>query len=141
MTAKRYFLDTNIIVYSFDAQNPDKQQRARQLIHDALTQNCGCISYQVVQEFCNVATRKFATPMSEQDCREYLAQVLMPLCEVYPGSEFYRQALVIQERWKYSFYDSLIINAANLAGCQILYSEDLQHGQQILGTSIQNPFA
>ncbi|NOY69082.1 MAG: PIN domain-containing protein [Deltaproteobacteria bacterium] len=135
----KYFLDTNIIVYSFDPNISDKQCVARRLIHSALT-GSGCISYQVVQEFMNVATRKFKTPLSIQDCKIYLNDVLAPLCEIFPGIEFFSYALQIRERWQFSFYDSLIVAAALQANCTILYTEDLQHGQLINGLTITNPF-
>jgi predicted nucleic acid-binding protein len=136
----RFFLDTNVIVYSFDSSAPRKQTTAQELIRTALSRQEGCISYQVVQEFLNVATRKFATPLSHQDCNQYLYDVLAPLCEIFPSVELYAQALGNADRWKYSFSDSLIITAALHADCKILYSEDLQHGQAIHGLTITNPF-
>lgn len=135
----KYFLDTNIIVYSFDSNASDKQHVARRHISNALTGH-GCISYQVVQEFLNVATRKFDTPLSWQDCKLYLNDVLTPLCEIFPSIEFYSQALQIKEQWQYSLYDSLIVTAALQSNCTILYSEDMQHGQTINQLTITNPF-
>lgn len=136
----KYFLDTNIFVYSFDHNEPSKQNVARQLIRSALTQQHGCISFQVIQEFLNVATRRFIKPLALQDCKIYLNDVLAPLCEIFPCIEFYSQALQIADRWQYSFYDSLIITAAIQANCTILYSEDLQHGHVINNLTITNPF-
>ncbi len=136
----KFFLDTNVIVYSFDSRVPDKQNAARQLILDALTHQNGCISYQVIQEFYNVATRKFETPLSPGDCKIYLGDVLAPLCKIFPSVEFYSHGLQVADQWKYSFYDSLIITAALHANCEILYSEDLQHGQVINNLKIINPF-
>ncbi len=135
----KYFLDTNVIVYSFDPKTSDKQHIARSLISNALTGQ-GCISYQVVQEFFNVATRKFETPLSLQDCKIYLNDILAPLCEIFPSIDFYSQALQIKERWQYSLYDSLIVTAALQANCTILYSEDMHHGQAINQLTIANPF-
>ncbi len=140
MTAK-YFLDTNIFVYSFDTRAPKKVKRAQALIHAAITQRSGCISSQVVQEFINVATRKFAHPMSASECREYLSAVLTPLCEIFPSVALYEFALQIMEESKYHYYDALIVAAAIRGGCNILYSEDLQHGRLIHGVTIRNPFA
>ncbi len=136
----RYFLDTNILVYTFDHQAPTKHKIAMRLVEEALLHQKGLISYQVVQEFLNVATRKFAQPLKADDCRSYLDQVLLPLCEVFSSPDFYRQALNIAERWKYGLYDSLIVTAALRAGCSRLYSEDMQHGQRIEGLVILNPF-
>jgi len=108
----RYFLDTNIIVYSFDHTSAKKQNIAQKLIEVALQSNKGCISFQVVQECLNVSTRKFSTPLSVPDAKQYLQHVLDPLCEVYPSIELYSHALDISARWQYSFYDSLIIGSA-----------------------------
>ena len=136
----KFFLDTNIIVYSFDPNAPNKRDAARQLIRSALMQQNGCISYQVIQEFFNIANSKFLTPLSPQDCKIYLNDVLSPLCEIFPSIEFYSQALQIVDQWKYSLYDSLIITAALQANCTILYTEDLQHGDVINYLTITNPF-
>ena len=136
----RFFLDTNIFVYTFDSRNPSKQARAQDLVLEALTHRRGVISHQVVQEFLNVATRKFVTPLSESDALLYLDRVLGPLCEVLPTLDLYRQAIGLASRWKYSFYDSLIIASALQGQCQVLYSEDLQHGQNVEGVTLVNPF-
>ena len=136
----RYFLDTNIFVYTFDDREPKKKARAQELVSDALSHRRGIISFQVVQEFLNVATRKFAQPLSSSDARVYLDRVLGPLCEVLPTLDLYRSALGLAERWKFSFYDSVIIAAAIQGECEILYSEDLQHRQSVEGVSVVNPF-
>lgn len=136
----RYFLDTNIFVYSFDVDDRRKQKTADSIVKRALTDQLGLISSQVVQEFLNVATRKFAKPMTNHEARTYLDTVLAPLCEVFPSATLYRETLGIQSESKFSFYDSLIIAAAVEAKCRWLYSEDLRHGQTIHGVQIQNPF-
>ena len=110
------------------------------IINDALEHSNGIISFQVVQEFLNVSLRKFSTPFTFEDCVKYLDIVLEPLCEIFPDMELYRHALKISERWRYSFYDSLIISAAIKGDCRILYSEDLQHKQSIENLIILNPF-
>ncbi len=136
----KFFLDTHIFIYSFDNTMPVKQRKARQLIQAALSENRGCISYQVVQEFINAAVKKFAAPLSVMDCQRYLNYVLAPLCQVYSSVDLYCQALDFMQRWHFSFYDSLIVTAACNADCRILYSEDLQHGQSINALKIVNPF-
>lgn len=135
----RFFLDTNILIYTFDASDPAKRTTARQLVRDAL-QGRGCISYQVVQEFLNVATRKFQQPLSPIEARQYLDSVLTPLCEVNSSMTLYQRGLEIAERWRFSFYDALIVAAALSAGCKTLYSEDLQHDQRLDGLRVVNPF-
>ncbi len=137
----RFFIDTNIFIYSFDSNNPDKQQIALELIGNALQSSSGVISYQVIQEFLNVASRKFVKPLSISDCQKYLNIVLEPLCEVFTSFELYHQALEIMDRWRLSFYDSLIISAAFKANCNLIYTEDLQHGQKVGDLEIVNPFS
>ena len=136
----KFFLDTNILVYTFDDEDLGKRDRARALVAEALSGSRGIVSYQVIQEFLNAALRKFAKPLTAADAERYLTVVLEPLCAVFAGVELYHQAIDIAERWKYSFYDSLIIASALGAGCTVLYSEDLQHGQKIGGLRILNPF-
>ncbi len=139
MSAK-YFIDTNIFVYSFDNRQAEKKQRAQVLIQQALETGSGIISTQVIQEFLNVATQKFATPLTIEDGRTYLRLVLNPLCQIYPNLLLYENCLDIQAETKYSFYDFLILSAAIQGGCDILYSEDLQDGQQVREVKITNPF-
>ncbi len=139
MSAK-YFLDTNIIIYSFDDRMPEKKTRSLSLIAEALQNGDGIISWQVIQEFLNVATRKFKVPLKPEDARLYLQKVLHPLCQVFPDLDIYQDALNLQEKMNYSFYDALILAGALREGCTILYSEDLQDGQQVDGLRIVNPF-
>ncbi len=134
------FLDTNIFVYSFDTNSPKKQEIAQQLVQKALYSQKGIISSQVVQEFLNVALRKFKRPMSTLEARAYLDTVLMPLCQHYPMLAFYQHALRIKEETSYSLYDSLIVAAAIESGCKTLLSEDMHHQHTVNGLQILNPF-
>ena len=136
----KFFLDTNIFVYSFDATDRKKRERCIELIEDALTTRQGVVSTQVVQEFFNVATKKFTKPMATKDCQIYLARVFAPLCEVFTSVELYHEALNLREKSNYSFYDALILAAAVEAKCDTFFTEDLQNGQKILGVTITNPF-
>jgi predicted nucleic acid-binding protein len=135
-----FFLDTNIFVYSFDSSVPDKQQLARQLIRDALLTQRGVISTQVVQEFLSLSSRKFAQPMSVEAAREYLRDVLMPLCQHFPSIEFYDRALLLKQETGFAFYDVLVVAAAVEIGCATLLTEDLQAGRTVHGVKIVNPF-
>jgi len=94
----------------------------------------------VVQEVLNVLTRKLRLLMNVEDATRYLANTLEPLWRVQPGAELFPSGLSLQARYKFSFYDSLIIAAALAARCTRLYSEDLQHGQRIDGLTIEDPF-
>ena len=136
----RFFLDTNIFVYTFDASAPSKAAKATALVKHAIDTRIGVISYQVVQEFFNVAFRRFAQPMSVAEAEQYLITVLRPLLAVHSSPAIYFEALRIRERHRISWYDSLIVAAALEGRCEKLYSEDLQSGQKIEGLRIENPF-
>lgn len=136
----RAFLDTNVLVYTFDAAAPAKRQRAGQLVETALADRSAFISSQVVQEFLNVATRRFASPMTWIEARTYLHHVLSPLCEVLVTPDLCARAMTHAERFGFRLYDALIVAAAQHGGAGILYTEDLQHGQVVDGLRIVDPF-
>jgi predicted nucleic acid-binding protein len=136
----RFFLDTNVFVYAFDAKAPAKARRAAELIRRAANTGEGIISYQVVQEFLNVAFRRFAQPMSTAEGEQYLVTVLRPLVAVHSSPALYLAGLRIGERHRTSWYDSLIVAAAAEGRCEAIYSEDFQDGRKIEGMRIENPF-
>ena len=135
------FLDTNIFVYAFLASEPRKRAKAVELIETSLGSGRGCISYQVVQEFANVARKQFATRLSAGDCKAFIDAAMQPLMRVASSTALIHTALDLQDDLKYSFYDSLMIAAALQAGAEMLYTEDLQHWQLVRGVlRIVNPF-
>lgn len=136
-----YFIDTNVLVYSFDDTAPEKQQQARSIIAHALFSQRGIISTQVIQEFLNVALRRFPEPMSVPDARNYLHQTLLPLCQHFPNPSFYDYALYMQLETGFSWFDALIVAAASASGCTTLLSEDMQTGRIVRGVTLINPFA
>jgi predicted nucleic acid-binding protein len=136
----KYFLDTNIFIYSFDKSDKKKQKTSMSLINSAIKNNLGVISYQVVQEFLNVALSKFEKPISSKDAGTYLQNVMLPLCEFFPSIPFYEKSLIIKDDTGFSFYDSLIVTAALESNCTILYTEDLQHERIVRELTIRNPF-
>lgn len=136
----RFFLDTNIFVYSFDTKAPAKAKRAVQLIRRAVDSGEGITSYQAVQEFFNVALRRFSPAMTAAEAEQYLITVLRPLLVVNSSPALYFSAFRINEKHRLSWYDSLIVAAAMEGGCDRLLTEDLQDGQKIEGMRIENPF-
>lgn len=136
----RFFLDTNIFVYSFDPAAPAKARRAQQLIAEALETGKGVISYQVIQEFFNAALKRFAAPMKPADAERYLTSVFRLLLGVQSSATLFSQALLIHSSGKFSWYDALIVSAAMQARCDVLYSEDMHHGQKVGTLRIVNPF-
>jgi predicted nucleic acid-binding protein len=136
----RFFLDTNIFAYSFDTGATSKLRRAQQLILQGITTRKGVVSYQVVQEFFNLALRKFAQPMTAAEAEQYLHTVFRPLLAVQSSQALFSQAFRLKERHQLSWYDSLIVIAALESQCTVLYSEDMQHGQRFGELQIKNPF-
>jgi len=137
----RFFLDTNVFVYSFDASSTKKAEQARKLIRNAIETGGGIISYQVVQEFFNVALRRFSKPMSSLDAEQYLSTTFRPLLSVHSSPALYGEALRIGARFQLPWYDSLIVASAIEGQCEVLYSEDFQDGQQVGSVKLSNPFA
>ncbi len=117
-----------------------KAHVAAQLIRKALTTQKGIVSYQVVQEFFNVALKRFSQPMRLADAEQYLGTVFRPLLAVHSSPALYAEALHLQHQSGLSWYDSLIVSAAIQAQCDLLLTEDLQHGQQFGSLRIANPF-
>jgi predicted nucleic acid-binding protein len=136
----RSFLDTNIFVYAVDRHEPNKRQIALDLIRKLTIGGDGVISYQVVHEFFNVVLRKTSHRMSSDEATLFLEDVLRPLRIIPSSFTLISDAIHIQDRYRLSWYDSLIVSAAQQAGCSTLYSEDLQHGQQFGAVTVRNPF-
>jgi predicted nucleic acid-binding protein len=135
-----FFLDTNLLVYTFDSTAPEKRAIARSLVNRALDGE-GCISWQIIQEFSNAALKKFRRPMPIEQLGTYIEKVLLPLCAVWPDERIYREALLIKMETRYSWYDSLITASALRSGAAILYSEDLQNSRSVRGMKITDPFS
>jgi predicted nucleic acid-binding protein len=135
-----YFLDTNVLIYSFDASAPTKQARAMALVERALIEGTGVISWQVVQEFLNVALHKWEVTMTYPDTLEFLKTTLYPLCQVHPSEEIFQGALRIQHESQYRFFDSLVVSSALHSGATTLFTEDLQDGRKFGTLTIRNPF-
>jgi predicted nucleic acid-binding protein len=136
----KFFLDTNVFVYSLDATAPAKARRANELIREGIETRNGIVSYQVVQEFFSVAFRRFARPLSPFAAEEFLSTAFRPLLAVHSSPALFVSALQLHQQLRLSWYDSLIVAAAQQAECEVLYSEDMQHGQRLRDLRIENPF-
>ncbi len=126
------FFDTNVLVYAFlDAA---KRDRAMEALSDG-----GVISAQVLNEFTNVARKKYRRAWPEIEAAVSVITARFP--DIVPlTGELHASALALSRDHGFSFYDALIVAAAIEAGCDRLYSEDMQHGRAIGGVSILNPF-
>ena len=135
-----FFIDTNVFVYQLEHLDTRKAGIAIELIERGIATRTACISFQVIQECVNTAICKAEVGLTEDQMRRYLEDVLAPMYRVQPSVRLYRESLDIHFRYRFGFYDSLIVAAAMEAGCGTLYSEDLRHGQRIGGLTIVNPF-
>lgn len=132
MSAKP-FIDTNILIYAF-ASNDPRSEKA-----EAILGAGGIVSVQVLNEFVNVSRRKQRRDWDE--IREILCVLKALIDPPLPVTmEIHEAAIEIARDRGFHFYDSLIVSAAMQAGCSILYSEDLQHGQSIGHLTVHNPF-
>ncbi|MFH0340957.1 MAG: PIN domain-containing protein [Chromatiales bacterium] len=135
-----FFLDTNLFIYQLEALDDRKFAIAERIIRAGVATGNACISFQVVQECLNTVLRKAEIPLDGAGAGAYLDTVLTPLFRVPASVALYQRSLDIHTRYRYGFYDALIVAAALEAGCTRLYSEDLQHGQQFDRLTIENPF-
>lgn len=135
----KVFFDTNILVYSADNKDLRKKEIASRLINDAINSGTGVISTQCLQEFFNVAQKKLN--ISNQAAKEYVEFFADNLPVVEISVPLILSAVDISIKSQFSFWDSLILSAADDTGCATVYSEDLNDQQIIVGARIQNPFA
>jgi len=134
------FLDTNVIVYAFDQSFPEKARIAQRLITDGAADKQAIISYQVVQEFINVALRGFRLAIIRFDLESFVLTALFPMMAISSSPALVIEALRLHGDNQLSWYDALIVAAALQGGCRVLYSEDLQHGRRFGDLIVQNPF-
>ncbi|MCL2446650.1 MAG: PIN domain-containing protein [Oscillospiraceae bacterium] len=132
----RVFLDTNLLVYLYTADEPQKQFSSHLLLTN---QNC-CISVQTLNEFCNVCLKKLK--LTHKEIYVALAELKSATTLFSISYHTLHQALSLHERYKYSYYDCVMLASALQHNCNIFYTEDLAHGQVIDGRlTITNPFA
>ena len=134
----KYFLDTNILMYAHDTAAGAKHERARAIVEELWRDRSGVISTQVLQELCVNLRRKAGRPLSTKATRELVSDYLSWQVVVNSG-ESVMDALDLEERHNISFWDALIIHAAQAAGAEILYSEDLSDGQTYGSVRVVNP--
>jgi predicted nucleic acid-binding protein len=135
----RTFVDTNILVYSRDKSEEAKQGIALQWLAVLWQQRSGRISFQTLNEFYVTVTQRLkpglTRPEAQADIRNLLLWNPIPV-----DSTVMENAWLIQERYSFSWWDSLILSAAQIQDCTFILSEDMQHGQQIGNMTIINPF-
>ena len=132
------FVDTNILVYSLDAHNPEKQAKCRDLLRSLTSDDKGVISTQVMQEFYVAATKKMgADALIVKDILHAFERFEV----VIINPSMIKNAIDCSIINRLSFWDALIIVAAETARCEILWTEDLNDGQIIHGVRVHNPLS
>ncbi len=132
------FLDTNVLVYAYDASNPAKQRIAQDLVRKALAGEI-LISSQVLAEFATTLLHKLSPAVSPKDLIELL-DALEPIKVVTTDAETVRKAVEAHASYGLRFYDGMIVAAAQRAGCRRIWSEDFNPGQKYFGMTVTNPF-
>ncbi len=131
------FLDTNVLVYAFDKTSPRKQEVALRLVGDESPRHV--LSAQVLNEFYATVTRKIPEPLDVDTAKEAVRLVSRRTVLALNATSTL-DAIEIASRNSISHWDGLIIEAAQRAGCSVLYTEDLQHGQRFGDLEVVDPF-
>jgi len=139
MPENRVFLDTNILIYAYDISAKEKHEKAQRILIDLWNSNRGLLSTQVLQEYFVIVTQKMARPLAWNVAKGIVKDLLQWDVVVNDGDSIL-EAIELQSRHKYSFWDSLIIQAAIKGGASLLLSEDLAEGQIVHSVAIKNPF-
>ncbi len=133
------FVDTNVLVYARDRTEPERNLRALEWMAALWQTKSGRLSYQVLQEYYITVTRKLDPPRDTSDAREDVTSLI----SWRPTTVELRvidRAWAIEDRYGFSWWDSLILGAASHAGCTHVLTEDLQDGQEVEAMTIINPF-
>jgi predicted nucleic acid-binding protein len=136
----KFFVDTNILIYAHDRSAGQKHADAVALIEELWESGRGVLSMQVLQEFCVNMQRRVSPPLPQAELKN-LIEDYEAWEVVTPTVNSVLQALDLQTRYRISFWDALIIQAAESAGASTLYSEDLAHNQLYGIVRVSNPFA
>jgi predicted nucleic acid-binding protein len=134
------FVDTNVLVYALDKSDSPKKRIAQQLMNELMEEDRLRLSTQVLQELFVTLTRKVSQPCASDEALAVLDDLTAwPLMVIDYAA--IRAAIDLTDRAKLSFWDSLVVVAAARTGASVLFTEDLNDGQEILGVRISNPFS
>lgn len=133
------FVDTNVLVYARDSSDPSRQRRAASWLARLWDEGSGRLSHQVLQEFYVTVTRKLDPPADPAFARDDVAALATwsPVATDLPIME---SAWRIEDRFGFSWWDALIVAQALASGCEAILTEDLQHGQDLFGVRVIDPF-
>jgi len=134
----RCFVDTNVLLYAHDSSTGAKHERAKAIVEDLWRTRSGVVSTQVLQELSVNLRRKAGRPVDLKTTREIVTDYLSWEVVVNTG-ESILEALDVEARYRISFWDALVVQAAEVAGVEVLYSEDLSDGQMYGTVRVVNP--
>ena len=137
--AAKVFVDTNVLVYSRDASEPQKQAQAMDWLRHLWNTHTGRLSYQVLQEYYITVTEKLDPGLDHESARRDIRS-LLPWHPIAADNRVFDSAWHIQDRFGLSWWDALIVSAAQVSDCHYLLTEDLQEGQMFGDLKIINPF-
>jgi predicted nucleic acid-binding protein len=140
MSGARVFVDTNVLVYAYDLDAGPKHQIALDIMRDLWRSGLGVLSTQTLQEFFVTVTRKIPLPIEVPVAKEIIKR-LSKWDVVTHDREIVLEAIELHQRFKLSFWDSLIVASAIAGSAGTILSEDFSDDQTIMGTTIKNPFA
>jgi predicted nucleic acid-binding protein len=137
--AGRQFVDANVLVYAFDASAGPKKAAAERLLTELWQTGTGCLSVQVLQEFFVTVTRKVAIPLSTEEAADRIRE--LAAWRVFsPTADDVLAAIALHKQAQLAFWDAMVVHAAAECACDVLWTEDLTHGQVLRGVRIMNPF-
>ena len=137
--AAKVFVDTNVLVYSRDASEPQKNKQAIAWMSSLWNTRAGRLSYQVLQEFYITVTEKLDPGLDRESARKEIRS-LLPWRPLSVDNRVFDGAWHIQDRFGLSWWDALIVSAALVADCRYLLTEDLQDSQMFGNLRVINPF-
>ena len=132
------FLDTNVLVYAYDASDRRKQAHAQELLRKALAGEM-VISTQVLGEFAATLLYKISPPAKPQQVIAIL-DALEPIRAIAPDREIVNRAVAVHAKYGLHFYDGMIVACAERAGSKRIWSEDLSDKHIYFGIRVENPF-
>ncbi len=133
------FVDTNVLVYARDASEAEKQPQATAWMDYLWSHRQGRVSFQVLDEYYVTVTRKLDPGLTRDEARQDVRDLLSWRPVAIEGPVV-KGAWTAEDRYGFSFWDALVVSAAQLAGCDVLLTEDLSHGQRLDGLEVVNPF-
>jgi predicted nucleic acid-binding protein len=139
MSVGKIFVDTNVLIYAYDVSAGSKHVRAAELVTELWKSRSGLVSTQVLQEFYVTVTRKIARPLESSSARQIVADLSRwEVVTIEPKTIL--AAIDLQRDHLLSFWDAMVVTTAANGSAEMLFTEDLNHGQVINGVTVRNPF-